>query len=212
MIHATFSDSMISMLKSFIGWKFNSYEYCSIGNGTYGNLHIHINGEPYEIRNQQSTVILNNESVDLSSLSIAKAVGKFEPLCGNKLSLNIIDDTIKDIQIIQDSVILANGDKILMDMAIVFKTKHADTMFSRDAWFSEFITISDTSDFDLVYPICRAKDSWRNDDEAEVIIHRITKSLLNIWINNKINNKATMPIDDIDIYRYSRFIYVIIFS
>ena len=47
MIYATFNDSMVSMLKSFIGCKFNSYEYVSIGNGAYGNLHIQINVEPY---------------------------------------------------------------------------------------------------------------------------------------------------------------------
>ena len=38
MIYATFNDSMVSMLKSFIGCEFNSYEYVSIGNGAYGNL------------------------------------------------------------------------------------------------------------------------------------------------------------------------------
>lgn len=179
MIRATFSDSMISMLKSFIGYEFNSYECASIGKGAYGNLRIQINGELYEIRNQQGIVTMNHESVDLSSLSIAKAVGKFEPVCGEQLSLNIIDDIIQDVQIVQDSVILSNGDKILMDMAVVFKTKYRVIMFSRDAWFSEFITISDTSDLDSVYPICRAKDSWRNDDESEVIIHRTTKSLRN---------------------------------
>ncbi|MFU9922120.1 hypothetical protein [Fannyhessea vaginae] len=180
MIYATFNDSMVSMLKSFIGCEFNSYEYVSIGNGAYGNLRIQINGEPYEIRNQQRIVMMNNESVDLSSLSIEKATGEFEPVCGDQISLNIIEDTIQDVQIIKDCVHLSNGDEILMDMAVVFKTKHTDTMFSRDAWFSEFITISDTYDLDSVYPICKAKDAWRNDDESEVIIHRITQSLLNI--------------------------------
>lgn len=180
MTYATFSDSMVSMLKSFIGCEFNSYEYVSIGNGAYGNLRIQTNGEPYEIRNQQGSVMMNNESVDLSSLSIEKADGEFEPVCGDQISLNIIEDTIQDVQIIQDSVHLSNGDEILMDMTVVFKTKHTDTMFSRDAWFSEFITIRDTYDLDSVYPICRAKDAWRNDDESEVIIHRITQSLLNI--------------------------------
>ena len=82
MIYATFNDSMVSMLKSFIGCEFNSYEYVSIGNGAYGNLRIQINGEPYEIRNQQRIVMMNNESVDLSSLSIEKATGEFEPVCG----------------------------------------------------------------------------------------------------------------------------------
>ncbi|MDO4438772.1 MAG: hypothetical protein Q4B86_04920 [Eubacteriales bacterium] len=180
MIYATFNDSMISMLRSFIGCEFNSYKYVSIGNGTYGNLHIQINGEPYEIRNQQGIVMMNNEFVDLSSLSIKKVAGEFEPVCGDQISINIINDIIQDVQIFQDSVCLSSGDEILMDMAVVFKTKHTDIMFSRDVWFSEFITISETSDFDSVYPICRAKDSWRNDDESEVIIHRITKSLLNI--------------------------------
>lgn len=180
MIYATFNDSMVSMLKSFIGCEFNSYEYVSIGNGAYGNLRIQINGEPYEIRNQQRIVMMNNESVDLSSLSIEKATGEFEPVCGDQISLNIIEDTIQDVQIIKDCVHLSNGDEILMDMAVVFKAKHTDTMFSRDAWFSEFITISDTYDLDSVYPICKAKDAWRNDDESEVIIHRITQSLLNI--------------------------------
>ena len=77
--------------------------------------------------------MMNNESVDLSSLSIEKADGEFEPVCGDQISLNIIEDTIQDVQIIQDSVHLSNGDEILMDMAVVFKIKHTDTMFSRDA-------------------------------------------------------------------------------
>ena len=83
----------------------------------------------------------------------------------------------KDICIIQDLVVLPSGEEIRMDMAVVFKTGLTTTMFSRDAWFSEFITISNTDDLDTVYPICRAKDSWRNDDEAEVAIHRTIKSL-----------------------------------
>ncbi|MEQ2562677.1 hypothetical protein WMO41_05805 [Ventrimonas sp. CLA-AP-H27] len=60
--------------------------------------------------------MMNNESVDLSSLSIEKAAGEFEPVCGDQISLNIIEDTIQDVQIIQDSVHLSNGDEILMDM------------------------------------------------------------------------------------------------
>lgn len=84
---------------------------------------------------------------------------------------------MKDICIIQDLVVLPSGEEIRMDMAVVFKTGLTTTMFSRDAWFSEFITISNTDDLDTVYPICRAKDSWRNDDEAEVTIHRTIKSL-----------------------------------
>lgn len=179
MIYATFSESMISMLMNFIGCSFNSYECIPIGNGTYGNLRIQINGEAFEIQNQQRVVIMNTEPVELSSFSIAKATGKFEPVCDGQLSLTIIEDTVQDVLIIQDFITLPSGDQILMDMAVVFKAKHASTMFSRDAWFSEFITISETADLDTIYPICRAKDSWRNDGKEEVIVRRTIISLKN---------------------------------
>lgn len=177
MIYATFRESMIHILKSFIGCRFNSYECVPVGSGTYGNLRIQIDGEPYEIRNQQNVVLMNGESVDISTFSIEKATGAFKPICGNKIEKNMIEDTVQDICIVQDAIVLPNAEEIRMDMAVTFKTEHTVTMFSRDAWFSEFITISNTSDLDAIYPIFRAKDSWRNGDEAEVMIHRTIKSL-----------------------------------
>lgn len=51
---------------------------------------------------------------------------------------------MKDSCIIQDLVVLPSGEEIRMDMAVVFKIGLTTTMFSRDAWFSEFITISNT--------------------------------------------------------------------
>lgn len=57
---------------------------------------------------------------------------------------------MKDICIIQDLVVLPSGEEIRMDMAVVFKTGLTTTMFSRDAWFSEFITISNTAWADAV--------------------------------------------------------------
>lgn len=179
MICATFSESMVSMLRSFIRCSFNSYEYVPVGDGAYGNLRIQMNNVPYEIRNQESPVVMNGEPTDFASFSIVKANNEFEPVCGDQVSLISIEDIVQDILIVQDAVHLPDGEEILMDMAVVFKTAHTTTMFSRDAWFSEFITISDTSDLDAIYPICRAKDSWRNDDESEVVIRRTTKSLRN---------------------------------
>lgn len=107
--------------------------YLIIGNGTYGNVRIQINGEPYEIQNQQSVVLMNGESTDLSAFSIKKATGKFEPICGDQPSVNVIEDTVKDICIIQDLGVLPSGEEIRMDMAVVFKTGLTTTMFSRDA-------------------------------------------------------------------------------
>lgn len=98
MINAAFSESMVSILKSFIGCYFDSYEYAPIGNGTYGNVRIQINGEPYEIQNQQSVVLMNGESTDLSTFSIKKATGKFEPIGGDQTSVNVIEDTVKDLK------------------------------------------------------------------------------------------------------------------
>lgn len=179
MICATFSEQMVSLLRSFIGCSFDSYEYVPIGNGTYGNLQMRINNVSYELQNQQNPVLMNGESADLAGLSIVKSNVAFTPVCGDQITSVSIEEGIQDIVIVRDSIQLPDGEDILMDMAVVFKTAHKNIMFSRDAWFSEFITISNSSDLDEVYPICRAKDTWRNDDEAEVLIYRTEKSLKN---------------------------------
>ena len=56
MIYATFSDSMVSMLKSFIGCEFNVQRYVSIGNGVMGICAFRQMGNP--MKSEISRVVL----------------------------------------------------------------------------------------------------------------------------------------------------------
>ncbi len=172
MLHITFNENSVNLLTSLIGKRFNVYKYAPIGSGTYGNILLVIDSTPYELQNRQRVVVMNGEPTDLAMFSFMQLANEFTPDCGDRLVSTVVDAVIQDVFVVQDRVVLVEGERIAMDMALVFKTENGVTAFSRDAQFSEFITISDTVDLDTVYPICRAKDSWRNDDAAEVDIQR----------------------------------------
>lgn len=98
--------------------------------------------------------------------------GDFEPMAGEIIATESVEQIIKGICIIRDAVTRADGVQFSMDMAVIIKTPQTQYMFSRDVWFSEFITISNDSNLDSVYPICKARTGWKSDESDDTIIKR----------------------------------------
>ena len=174
MVNATFDTAAIAAIQALIGKTFNGYTYSPVAAGAYGNVLLHIDRTAYELRCNQTPLTVGNEAEDIACLSINMHTGDFEPMAGEVIAAESVEQIIKEICIVRDTVTRADGVQLSMDMAIIIKTQIAEYMFSRDVWFSEFITISNNADLDSVYPICKAKSGWKSDESEDVIIKRTT--------------------------------------
>ena len=177
MINATLNDATIATMQTFIGKIFTGYTYSPVAAGAYGNVLLTIDGVAYELRCSQIPLVVGAETEDVACLSFKVHHGGFTPMAGEIISTETIEQKITGICIIQDTVMRADGTQISMDMAIIIKTPQNQYMFSRDVWFSEFITISNHDDLDAVYPICRAKDGWKSDESDNIVIKRSSMRL-----------------------------------
>ncbi len=174
MVNATIDAATIAAIQTFIGKTLNGYTYSPVAAGAYGNLLFHIDEAAYELRCNQIPFAIGNETEDMACLSMSLHTDDFEPMAGEVITTEAVEQIINEIRIIRDEVTRADGIQILMDMAIIIKTPQTQYMFSRDVWFSEFITISNEADLDSVYPICKAKSGWKSDESDDVIIKRTT--------------------------------------
>lgn len=174
MVHATIDAAAIAALQTLIEKTFNGYTYSPIASGAYGNVLLHIDGTAYELRCNQTPITVGIETEDIACLSVSMHAGDFKPMAGEVIATESVEQTIKEIRIVRDVVTRADGIQLAMDMAVIIKTPQTQYMFSRDVWFSEFITISNSDDLDSVYPICKAKSGWKSDESDEVVIRRTT--------------------------------------
>ena len=174
MVNAKIDATAIAVIQALIGKTFNGYTYSPVAAGAYGNVLLHIDGTAYELRCNQIPLTVGNETEDIACLSIDMHTGDFKPMAGEVIATESVEQIIKGICIIRDTVTRADGLQFSMDMAVIIKTPQAEYMFSRDVWFSEFITISNNGDLDSVYPICKAKSGWKSDESDNVIVKRTT--------------------------------------
>ena len=174
MVNAKIDATAIAVIQALIGKTFNGYTYSPMAAGAYGNVLLHIDGTAYELRCNQIPFTVGNETEDIACLSIDMHTGDFKPMAGEVIATESVEQIIKGICIIRDTVTRADGVQFSMDMAVIIKTPQAEYMFSRDVWFSEFITISNNGDLDSVYPICKAKSGWKSDESDNVIVKRTT--------------------------------------
>lgn len=174
MVNATIDTAAIAAIQTLIGKTLNGYTYSPVAAGAYGNVLLHIDGTAYELRCNQTPFAVGIETEDIACLSVSMHTGDFKPMAGDVITTESVEQVIKEICIVRDMVTRADGVQFSMDMAVIIKTPQTQHMFSRDVWFSEFITISNNDDFDSVYPICKAKAGWKSDESDEVVIKRTT--------------------------------------
>lgn len=174
MVNATIDAAAIAAIQTLIGKTLNGYTYSPVASGAYGNVLLHIDRTAYELRCNQTPFAVGIETEDIACLSVSMLIGNFKPMAGEVITTESVEQTIEGICIVRDVVTRADGVQFSMDMAVIIKTPQTQYMFSRDVWFSEFITISNNDDFDSVYPICKAKAGWKNDESEEVVIKRTT--------------------------------------
>ncbi len=180
MIYVTLNQTMEAMLKNIKTSKFISYECGKVFGNAYGNFRINTDKTAIEISNFQKTTPFFGSEEEVAGFN-CKEVEKnsvFKPYCEEPFESFEVNETIADIEIVNDSICINNGEfEISFDQAIIIRTETKTIMFSRDIWFSEDITISEHDDYNSVFPISQLIDSWSDDGEKKVCVIRKSRKL-----------------------------------
>lgn len=177
MIYATFTEEMRMLLHSMIGKKFSSYE-CGLDERffrAFGNVRINVDTLPVELTNEEHSLPLLDGYEDMTYFSVEKVDSnfRFEPDVVTNTKVIEVNKVITSIEIVTDSISVNKGEyQITFDAALIFHMGNDTLMFARDAWFSELITIKENDEYDNVFPIQEAKESWSNDGELKVEVQR----------------------------------------
>ena len=179
---AIFNAEMRNILKSIIGKTFVSYE-CEDSDGpnmTYGNFRINTDVEAIDVSNETKVMPFFDAEEDVACFACIKA----DP--GNPYVPDVVTSTrtvpvqgiIRAVSLVNDAINVNNGEyQITFDQALIIRTDDRIFMFSKDIWFSEMIKISDTDDYDNIYPIASVIEDWNNDGEYIVTVNRTREDL-----------------------------------
>lgn len=158
---------MRELLKKIKNSNFISYECECVYGMTYGNLRINTDKYSIEITNFEETADLFGEEEDVTGFKCAKVDGSedFKPYCIGMSKEYDINKKITGIKIINDFIVIDNEDMAMSyDQAIIFEMGDSSIMFSREAWFSENIDISEDDDYNSVYSVKSVEEVWQNGD------------------------------------------------
>lgn len=180
MIYVTLNNNMEEMLRNIKESKFISYECGKVFGNAYGNLRINTDKSSVEITNLQKTTPFfdTEEEVAGFKCKMVESNSRFKPYCEEPFEAFEVGESIKDIEIVNDSICINDGEfEISFDQAIIIRTESKLIMFSRDIWFSEDITISEHDDYNSIFPISQVVDSWSDDGENKVNVIRTSRKL-----------------------------------
>lgn len=180
MLNAILREDMIELLKDLKNSKFISYECGKIFNCVGGNLRINTSNGSIEIGNIEKPMIFFDENDEVAFFECKKvdSDARFQPYCDVTPERFEIGETITGIEIINDYANVNNGEyEFSFDQAIIIKTQNTVTMFSRDMWFSEVITVSDNDNYDALFPISKAAESFSDYGEHKVDVRRTRHEL-----------------------------------
>lgn len=180
MIYVTLDSYMEQLLRKMKKSVFVSYECGKVFNNAYGNLRINTDVDSIELTNLQKVVPFFDDEEDVSGF-MCKQVDKnseFKPYCEETPQTFEVGESIKDIEIINDSISINDDEfEISFDQAIIIRTESKVIMFSRNIWFSEIITISEHDDYDSLHPISQVIETWSDQGENRVNVRRTCRKL-----------------------------------
>lgn len=180
MINMTLDSNMEEILRKTKNAKFISYECGKIFDNAYGNLRINTDNSSIELTNLQKTTPFFDAEEEVSGFGCKQVEmnSEFKPYCEENFQAFDVRETIKDIEIINDSISVNDASfEISFDQAIIIRTESNVIMFSRNIWFSEIITISEHDDYNSMYPISRVIEDWSDDGENKVKVIRTIRKL-----------------------------------
>ncbi len=180
MVYMTLTKEMENMLKSIINSTFISYECDDFVISTYGNFRINTDKISIEVTNIEKIVPFFDYEEEVAGFEcqIVDKNTKFSPYCITDSAEIKVGSLIKEIEIVNDSIYLNDGEfEISFDQAIILKTEAKTIMFSRSAWFSEDILIDEHDDYDSIYPVSEERELFENEDTNKVKITRTRRKL-----------------------------------
>ena len=185
MLRNTFNKEELAMFQSIIGTQFISYE-CGIGeiqfNRAYGNMRLNFSDFSIELENIEKPTTYCGETDDISGFSCRMcSLGKeFKPYIEEKTVVTDVSEIVTSVEIVEDTVHINNDGEICFSSAVIIRTQTRNYMFYRTYQYNENILISDSDDYNLVYPIHNVIEDWSNDGENQVSVERNTRIVSNL--------------------------------
>ena len=180
MIEVKFDNKMIKTLSQMIGKQFVSYK-CGADTKqflrSYGNILFILKDFSVELTNYQCAFPFFDRIEDVACFScrLMNESEIFIPCCDEKVIEISINEKIKGIQIVNDTIFVKEENyEISIDNALILMCEENTYIFSRDIWFSETIDIDKNKDINDIYPIKKVIEDWNNDGEYTVTVKRTT--------------------------------------
>lgn len=175
-----FNDEMKKILKSLVGKKLLNFEgdFEEKWNRVYSYLRINTNDGSIDLTNEESYIDFIEEKEDVTCLKCQTS--KFNnikdefKLSSKYVSSNIIiNDVVKEINIITEIIIKEGAENIEYDKGIEIVTENHSYLFYTKSWFDEYIYYSfDNNRYDELYPIDEDLKVWKNGENVNVKIER----------------------------------------
>ena len=179
MIKAEFTDDMKQILASMKGAHFKSYE-CAIDshNHIYCNFRINTDKCSIEIKNENQVFPFFDDKEEMACFSCKITSEPFKPTEITSSTVFSVKEIINSVEILNDVIDVNNGMyQVSFDNALIIRTNSTTYMFAKDVWFSEIITVRKDDNYDQVISKQEIIDSWSNEGDFSVDIHRTVKKL-----------------------------------
>lgn len=184
MVKLKFTDQMKSILSEMKGKTFKSYEGVHEGRDSkvyfYGNFRINLGQFSIEFTNHVEDVDFIDRKEELSCFKCEKVDknSEFEPyLAGPHLEF-MVDERIKSVSIVSDSINLNDGEyEIEIDMSIVIRTDSNTYTFTRDWYYGEDVSVYVDKEREMTYSIKNVRDDWEFCGENKVDVQRSIEEL-----------------------------------
>ncbi len=179
MVKVEFTEAMKQLLAGIKGQQFESYE-CAIDdhNQIYGNFRINTDQISIDVVNEARELPFFDSCEDIAGFSCAIADKPFESCSIANVTVFNVKEKITSVEILNDVIDVNDGMyQVSFDNALIVRTSFTTYMFARDVWFSEFITIRKDDNYEQVISMQNIIDSWSNEGEYSVNIHRTIKTL-----------------------------------
>lgn len=179
------TDEMKEILKELKGKRIITFEgaFEKDWNRLYAYFRINMDNESIDFNNEEAYVEFIGEKEEVAYLkcqnSIHKTIADEFGLATNYSSSKIfVDDIVKEINIISETISKEGNDILEYDKGIEIVTEKHTYMFYTKSWFDEYIYYSiDNNCFDELYPIQEDIEVYKNGEDIDIKIERFRKSL-----------------------------------
>lgn len=178
---AIFTGEMLEILASMKHKTLKSFEgdFSSKFDSVYGIFRINFNGFVIDVScfTQPKARLNYDGSFALEDFAVfscvkKKSSEKIDAYFSNPPLCFVKNEIVSDVLIVRDDINISSGEHIIMDQALIIKTREKAYTFSRKDWFIENISITTSDSIKGFRTVKQVKTEWEDEGRFKVDIKR----------------------------------------